>query len=248
MPKRYEEEWNALITGYKKFRERYFAKEQHIFEKLASEGQQPKTMVISCSDSRVDPSIILSCSPGDIFVARNVANLVPPFHDKPRNNSIGAALEFAVRFLQVQNIIVLGHSHCGGIKALLESKEDKTQSESSQEERFIYDWVKIAEPVKNTVLENYNAKPFKEQAKACEEQSLLLSLENLKTYPWIKNKISTGEIVLHAWRFDINDGVIQYYDQTSNKFEDLKAEDLRQISHKDGSKQSPEPTLLRAKL
>jgi carbonic anhydrase len=246
MPKRFEEEWNALIAGYKKFRERYFAHDHHIFEKLAKQGQHPKTMVISCSDSRVDPSIILSCAPGDIFVVRNVANLVPPFNDKPRNNSIGAALEFAVRYLEVQNIVVLGHSYCGGIKALLESKNTQAQNEISSEEIFIQDWVKIAEPVRDQVLETCKDQPHSTQAKACEEQVLLLSLKNLETYPWIHHKVKSGNLSLHAWRFDINDGIIQYYNQASKKFEDLSPENLKQVNQTE----KPEPALdlLRAKL
>jgi carbonic anhydrase len=227
MPKRFEEEMATLLAGYKQFRQRYFAQNEHVFKKLASQGQKPKTMIISCSDSRVDPSIILDCSPGEIFAVRNVANLVPTYFDRPKNESIGAALEFAVRYLGVQQIIVLGHSSCGGIKTLMEmdptqSNEDKT----SPEKTFIQDWVKIAKDAKDKTQAAHKDLPAAEKAKICEEQALLVSLKNLETYPWIKIKMQTGELSLHAWRFDIRAGLIQRYNQDTTHFEDLNPANL----------------------
>lgn len=221
MPKRYEEELFTLFSGYQKFRER-FTKYKPLFERLATHGQRPKTMVICCSDSRVDPTIILDCAPGEVFVVRNVANLVPAFDDKTRNNSIGAALQFAVLHLEVKNIILLGHSHCGGIGALLKSDESAFTNESaSLEEKFILDWVKIARIARQKVLSSSQYSSDAERAKACEEQALLVSLENLKTYPWIKERVEAEKIFLQAWRFDIGGGIIQHYNAETNMFEEL---------------------------
>jgi carbonic anhydrase len=222
MPKRYKEELESLIVGYSKFRERYLFKDFRMFTKLATHGQHPKTMFISCSDSRVDPYHILNCEPGDIFVFRNVANLVPHYEDRPKNEGIGAALEFAVRILKVQQIIVLGHSHCGGIKALMESDTAESKEKSpSLETQFIKDWVKVAAKARDKVFFTAKHLSPEQQAKELEEQALLVSYDNLKTYPWIHEAMEAQKLAIHLWRFDLREGKIKFFDFDSKVFEDL---------------------------
>ncbi len=134
-----------LIEGYKQFKEKYF-KNTKSFDDLVKYGQKPKVLVVACCDSRVDPSIVTNCNPGELFVVRNVANLVPPFDGDHRHHSTSAALEFGVMDLEVSDIIVFGHSHCGGIRALMESSEDENTSD------FITAWMSIAKPAKQQVL------------------------------------------------------------------------------------------------
>ena len=118
-----------LVNGFKNFRKSYFEKRSKVLQQLAEKGQSPQTMVICCSDSRVEPSILFGTGPGDLFVVRNVANLVPPFTSKD-NVSIGSALEYAVKILRVKDIIVMGHAHCGGVAALCKSINNDTEGEA----------------------------------------------------------------------------------------------------------------------
>ena len=214
----HDSEIDQFIRGYKKFRAHYFCKNKTnpLYEKLVAEGQNPKTMVITCSDARVDPSIILDVLPGELFVVRNVANLVPPYDNDPKHHGTSAALEFAVQTLQVQHIIVLAHSDCGGIRALLEAPE-------AQESSFISSWMNIAQAAKENVLTHHRDLPFEQQAQICEETALLISLNNLRTFPWIKDKIQAGQLSLHAWRFDLSTGIMTKFNETLNQFEPLIA-------------------------
>ena len=218
-----------LTVGYKKFREGFFSQNTEIFKNLATQGQKPKIMFISCSDSRVNTTTIMSCEPAEIFKVKNVANLVPSYFDKLKNMEIGAALEFAVRHLQVQHIIVMGHSGCGGIKALLESDTaEPGVKPPTTESGFIKNWVQIAKEARDKTLNKSKDLSSDERAKFCEEQALLVSMRNLETYPWIQLKIKAGELFLHAWRFDIGHGLIQCYNPNSKIFEELKSTDLGQ--------------------
>jgi carbonic anhydrase len=216
-----DKEINHFITGYKKFRSHYFCndKKNPLYKKLVREGQSPTTMVIACSDSRVDPSLILGAQPGELFVVRNVANLVPPCDNNPKHHGTSAALEFAVQTLKVSHIIVLGHSHCGGIRALLTAEQ---QSHQAHEHSFITSWTNIVSEAKEKVLATCKDQSLDAQEKVCEEHSLLISLRNLRTFPWIEEKVHSGTLTLHAWRFDLSTGIIQHFDEDQNKFEDLE--------------------------
>lgn len=212
-------EINRLIQGYEQFRNQYFNNPHNIlYEDLVKNGQNPKTMVIACSDSRVDPSIILNSSPGELFVVRNVANLVPPFDNDPKHHGTSAALEFAVQGLKVENIVILGHSHCGGIRALL--SEDKKLIGPKQAD-FISSWMSIAKEAKEKALAECKKQPIDHKEKICEEHSLAISMNNLLTFPWIEEKVKLGLLALHAWRFDLTNGVLQRFNPESKKFEDL---------------------------
>jgi len=204
---------SRLTSGYHKFKSQYFQDSRKLYEDLVKNGQSPKIMVIACSDSRVAPSIILNALPGELFVVRNVANLVPPFNEDSKPHGTSAALEFAVLSLQVTDIIVLGHSYCGGIKALLKSPEQSDSTKNS----FVTHWMGIATRAREETLKLCQNQPFEQQAKFCEEQTLLLSLKNLLTFPWIHKRVSEGTLSLHAWHFDLSTGMMRQYDPALEK-------------------------------
>jgi len=199
-----------FIAGFKKFQERYFSEDRELFERLR-QGQNPRALIIACSDSRVDPALLTGADPGDVFVVRNIANLVPPYKPGVGFASVPAALEFAVQVLLVEHVIVLGHSGCGGIHALME--------EPGPEGEFIGKWVGIAQPARDRVLGELPGKPPALQQRACEQAAILVSLENLMTYPWVRSRVRQGNLFLHGWYFDIAEGHLMHYDPARNLFE-----------------------------
>ncbi|MFT5702750.1 MAG: carbonic anhydrase [Rickettsiales bacterium] len=204
-----------IVSGYKKFRKKYFSGEDQLYQDLKN-GQSPKILVIACSDSRVDPAIILNCKPGDLFVVRNVANLVPPFTNDGGYHGTSAALEFGVLGLGIKHIIILGHSSCGGIQALV---EDSSQIKA---ENFISKWMEIAKPALQKTIQNYPSKNLGEKVGACAKFALIDSLNNLLTFPWIKNKVEDGNLSVRSWYFNIDSGVIEEFDVYKEQFMDLK--------------------------
>jgi len=207
-----------LVNGHKKFRQRYFEEDHSLYKGFVKYGQRPRFIVIACSDSRVDPSVIMNCQPGDLFVIRNVANLVPPCEIDTHYHGTSAALEFGIRNLKIKDIVVLGHSQCGGITALLESaKENKKFEENS----FLSKWMELAKPACNHTLLNHPNLSTLEQAEICGKTSILRSLENLNTFSWVNSKVKEEELFLHAWYFDLSTGTINFFDQKEQKFDAL---------------------------
>ncbi len=204
-----------FITGFRTFQNDYFGPESPQFEPL-KQGQNPKTMIIGCSDSRVDPAILTNCLPGEIFTVRNVANLVPPYEENGGFHGVSAALEFAVCHLGVEHIIVLGHSQCGGINALM------NDSCGCKGDSFISSWMSIAIPAREKVLAELPDKDFKLQQRAVEQAAILLSIENLLTFPWIDQRVADGIISLHGWYFDLNTGELFEYKPLKGLFQKLK--------------------------
>ena len=191
----------TLLNGHNQFHQKYFELEPLTFKKLVKDGQSPKTLVIACSDSRVDPSILFNSEPGDIFVIRNVANLVPPFEDDTSTcHGTSAAIEYAVKYLKVENIIILGHSHCGGIKALI--KDD------GNDHTFIDNWLYIAEDAKNKTLESNEN--FEDCCTTCEKMAIKTSLKNLRSFPFVEKEINAGNLELHGWYFSLETGLIEH--------------------------------------
>lgn len=168
-----------------------------MFERLAHVGQSPRAMVVACSDSRVDPTMIFNVEPGELFILRNVANLVPPYQPDLAFHATSAALEFAVRVLEVTDLIVMGHAMCGGIGVLLRGAPSGAGD-------FLMPWMRIAEPAKRRVLARASADPQAE----CEQESVKLSLENLLTFPWIAERVAQGQLTLTGSIFDIRSGVL----------------------------------------
>lgn len=211
---------DQLTEGYQRFYARYY-EQSNTYDSLVQNGQSPKTLVIACSDSRVDPAIILDCQPGELFVVRNVANLVPPYtHDPSDHHGTSAALEFAVTGLHVTDIIILGHSYCGGINALMNLDDSHGPSD------FIGAWMEIAKSAKKRVLEKFPHKNFPEQAHCCERESIISSLNNLNTFPWIKSRVKEGKLACHGWYFRLETGELSNYDSSIDSFVPLIHERL----------------------
>jgi carbonic anhydrase len=218
-----------LIKGMSGFKDRFYRIEPDRMKDLAEHGQSPAVLLIACSDSRVDPALLTGAAPGELFVVRNVANLVPPYQLEGKHDGARAAIEYAVRHLKVGHIIVLGHAHCGGIKALLGSL-----SGHPLESDFISSWVSMA----LDACFRYIIRPLSGDNKAgpgvevteidveslCQHQHLAEraairgSLTNLATYPWIKERLDTGEIRLHGWWFDIETGDLWCTDEDNTSF------------------------------
>ena len=186
-----------LIAGYRRFRATQWPERRATFQELAQHGQSPRAMVIACSDSRIDPAMIFAAGPGELFVIRNVANLVPPCAPDAEPHATSAALEFAVRVLEVADVIVMGHAMCGGIHALLEGSPHPVGD-------FLGPWLRIAEPAKQRALACATA----DRQTACEHEAVKVSLENLLTFPWIAERVNTARLRLHGAIFDIRSGVL----------------------------------------
>lgn len=198
-----------FIRGFSRFQQQYLS-EPALFDSL-KRGQNPGTLFISCCDSRVDPAFLTGSDPGDLFVVRNIANLVPPC-TQDASTGVSSAIEFAVCGLEVVRVIVLGHRRCGGIRALMEPKK------LAEETDFVGRWMKIAEPVRQGVLKELHNKTSDEQHKACEMASILHSLDNLLSYPWLKRRVEEGKLVLHGWYFDIETGALLAYSPRQQEF------------------------------
>jgi carbonic anhydrase len=207
------DEIRKLIDGFGRFRTKHFGTRDGLFERLTRHGQSPRIMVIACCDSRVDPAIITDCDPGDLFVVRNVANLVPPCETGGNYHGTSAALEFAVRFLQVRHVIVLGHARCGGIEALLRGRD-----RDSNFGQFIHPWMEIAAEARATVLSSGSDPTVESTARAAEQAAIRVSLRNLETFPWVRERIENGQLNLHGWYFDIQQGQLLRFDPTQSRF------------------------------
>ncbi len=185
--------FQKLIQGYFDFRKKYAIGDQSIMKHLAYEGQKPEIMVIACCDSRADPSLILQSDPGDLFIVRNVANIVPPYEADEGHHGTSAALEFGVCYLEVKHLIILGHSQCGGISALL-NRENLNQND------FITRWMSLID----MSASSYETDSFTKHA-------LAQSYKNCLTFPWIKKRVMEGKLAVHLWFFDIKEGEIFVY-------------------------------------
>ncbi|WP_413584402.1 carbonic anhydrase [Bdellovibrio sp. HCB274] len=204
-----------MMVGFRRFRERFFKEEQHSVYENLSTGQSPKTLMIACSDSRVDPAILFSSSPGEFFVIRNVANLVPPFESDRGFHGVSAAIEFAVVNLQVENIVILGHRQCGGIRSLF-------QPEVIREGGFVQQWMSIAEDAKNKVLATHAHSGLDQQCRECEKTSIVTSLDNLRTFPFIDFAVKNRGLQLIGVYFDLENGHLSFYDEVTEAFRELE--------------------------
>ena len=206
-----------FVAGFQRFQEKHFTGDGSLFVRLR-QGQSPRALVISCCDSRADPGMLLGAGPGDIFVVRNVANLVPPYRNGAEMPGIRADIEFAVKSLNVEHIIILGHSGCGGIRALMEG-----EGTTAHNYEFIGTWVNIARPAREQVLRELAGAPQTVQVRACEHGAIRLSLENVMTFPWIRERVERGALELHGWYFDIDAGELLAYSAEKSGFVPLVA-------------------------
>jgi carbonic anhydrase len=200
------------MQGYRRYRDGPYEQTRPLIEDLVSRGQHPEVAVIACSDSRVDPAILFQADPGDLFVVRNVANLVPPMEEEGTYHGTSAALEFAILGLGVKHLIVLGHAHCGGIKLMM----DPEPYDSSF--KFVPSWVSMLAAAHRRVLATMSMAGDEACTRACEQNAVLVSLENLTTFPWVRQRVESGELQLHGWYVDIAVPELSAYDWEAGKF------------------------------
>ncbi len=205
------ESYKKLITGYRKFKESHL---KGADSPALDIKQNPNALVISCCDSRVVPNFILGAAAGEIFSVRNIANLVPPYDERHSSyHGTSAALEYAVKFLKVENIIILGHTKCGGVEALVNGGIKNGTD-------FVGKWMEIAKPALLEALKHQN-NDFAATCACCEKESLKVSLANLKTFPFIQQAVNDGRLQLHAMLFDISACVLSRYNEETALFEEI---------------------------
>ncbi|MBZ8134717.1 carbonic anhydrase [Afifella sp. IM 167] len=190
-----------LLEGYRAFRDSRLPTEQSRFRELAEIGQSPEIMVIGCCDSRVSPEVIFDASPGELFVVRNVANLVPPYSPSSSQHGVSSAIEFAVQALKVKHIVVLGHARCGGIRAFAEQEQPLSPGD------FIGKWMSLIAPATERVAARHSI-PAEEYLERLEQASILQTLDNLRTFPFVAGREEAGELALHAAYFDVATGLL----------------------------------------
>lgn len=196
----------SLLKGHQSFYMEYYDSDCDLFDNLVKHGQAPKFMVICCSDSRVDPSVVFSCKPGELFVVRQVANIVPTHTETEVASSTNLALRFAVNQLNIKHIVVLGHTFCGGIEQLLSANE------------LTCPWMKALKNVRLETQFQYRNLVHEEQVEQCGKLALLQSYKNLTSYPVVKERVEKELINLYAWRFDLDTGQLSMYDDKENTF------------------------------
>jgi carbonic anhydrase len=204
----------TLLNGFRKFRKLYFEKAPHLYRDLLSQGQNPRFAVVACSDSRVDPAIVLQTAPGDIFAVRNVAALVPPHEVGGHYHSTSAALEFAVTELSVEHIIVIGHAHCGGVAAMVHGREGGDIGGN-----FITAWTGLLHEARERALAAEPGLAGDALLAASERQSVRLSLENLTTFRFIREAVAAGDLQLHGWYLNIFEGELEIWNSDNEIFE-----------------------------
>ncbi|GGY97238.1 carbonic anhydrase [Novosphingobium colocasiae] len=202
-----------LLDGYRRFRDTGWTPHRERWATLG-EGQQPEVMIIACSDSRVDPTQIFDVSPGEIFVVRNVAALVPPFETTPGHHGVSAALEFAVQVLKVKEIVVMGHGMCGGCKAAL---TQELRGNEPGEGGFIADWIALLDEAREPVAAEFGTEG-RSAERQMEQAAVQVSLDNLMTFPCIRRKVGKGELKLRGAFFAISDGVLHLMDEETGQF------------------------------
>jgi carbonic anhydrase len=202
-----------LIDGYRRFRENDWARERERWSELA-EGQSPQVMILSCADSRVDPATIFDARPGEIFVARNIAGLAPPYETSSGFHGVSAALEFAVTQLKVGEILVMGHGLCGGCAAALTGQFDDTEP---GEGHFIADWVRMLNSARDEVRARHRELD-RDAFLDMEREAVKVSLANLRTFPWISEREDSGELKLHGAHFSVAEGRLYILNEAEGDF------------------------------
>jgi carbonic anhydrase len=205
-----------LIEGYEAFRAGHEGSQAARYRMLAERGQNPTIMMIGCCDSRVPPEVIFGAGPGEIFVARNVANLVPPYSPDHAFHGTSAALEFGVIALGVQHLVIMGHGRCGGIRAALEDSAPLSTGD------FIGSWMTIAAEPAAAVLADATLTPAQRQ-RALELAVVQLSVRNLMTFPWIASRVASGALQLHGAWFDVGEGLLHVLDHETGLFAPVDA-------------------------
>jgi carbonic anhydrase len=203
----------TLTDRYRRFKHRIYVPNADSYEELATFGQNPEVMIVSCCDSRVDPETIFNAMPGELFVARNVANLIPPFELGGKFHGVSAAIEFAVLNLRVKHIVILGHANCGGVKAALD------QSAAIQtESMFISRWMSMLDEARLSVLASHQTKSAEERLTALEQEGVKTSIKNLRSFPFVREREEKGKLNLHGGHFDIKTGTLSILNHSRGEF------------------------------
>jgi carbonic anhydrase len=204
-----------FVVGNETFQQTYFKKHEAQLLSLVKEGQNPRALFIGCSDSRVIPDLIIQSNPGDLFVIRNVGNFVAPYKPDEDFHSTAAGIEYAVGVLEVSEIIICGHSHCGAIEALYKSSCDTSMVHTAK-------WLTLGEKAKTMAMLALGDSADKtELLRATEYLSIVTQIENLLTYPYVKKLVEDDKLFIHGWYYDIETGGIEYYDPDSYQFRPL---------------------------
>jgi carbonic anhydrase len=201
-----------LVQGYRDFLKEQYRHEAETYKALADQGQAPRTMVVACCDSRVDPSRIFSAKPGELFIVRNVANLVPPFEPLGDYHGTSAALEFAITSLGVANVVVLGHARCGGVHGFIQGQGLPPAGS------FIGKWISLLKPAWGEIIQSGARLDAAGRQRALEQASIRYSLDNLRTFPFVKERVDAGSLALHGGFFDIATGELESYDAETKSF------------------------------
>ncbi len=206
-----------IVSGYEDFKNKKFKKYKNRFVDLVQQGQKPKVLFIACCDSRVAPSLITSTNPGDMFIVRNIGNMVAPFAPDNEHHSTAAAIEYAVSVLNVSDIIICGHSHCGAIAGLYKDMKD---------DKFVHiqKWLELGSNAKNYVYLHYPNATKQEKLEITEKVSVVFGLVNLLTYPEVEKRVEEGRLNLRGWYYKIESGELEYYDDESSTFKPLESE------------------------
>jgi carbonic anhydrase len=211
-----------LVEGYRDFLTGRLPLEQSRYRELAEHGQSPEIMIIGCADSRVSPEVIFNARPGEMFVVRNVANLVPPYAPDGRAHGVSAALEFGVAALKVKHIVVLGHAQCGGVRAFAEDAEPLTPGD------FIGKWMSLMAPAAEKVGPRGN-RSMADYLTLLEQANVALSLDNLLTFPRLRAFVEAGQIKTHGAYFGVATGRLSVRDAATGEFRPIAAEDYARL-------------------
>jgi carbonic anhydrase len=206
---------DKLVQGYRGYRDGSYENSRPLIEDLVTRGQRPDIAIVACSDSRVDPAILFQSDPGDLFMVRNVANLVPPMEEEGTYHGTSAALEFAVLGLGVKHLIVLGHAHCGGIRLMMDPLPEGAAF------KYVSPWVSMLAAAHRRVLATMGQADEAARIRACEQNAVLVSLENLTTFSWVRERVEAGELELHGWYVDIAVPELSAFDWETGKFEPI---------------------------
>lgn len=213
---------DRLLEGFATFRTQYYPRHRELYEKLAREGQSPRVLIIGCADARVDPAILTQTQPGDLFVVRNVGAIVPPSQRDHQFHGTSSAIEFAVRGLEVEHLVILGHALCGGLRALYEG-DDSPLSDYD----FLFNWVKIAQPAKDAVL---GAMPkdaaVEDIRRAIEQASVINTIANLMTFDWLVERVKAGTLLVHGWYFDMTYAQLHAFNPQTCVFDKVDIGDI----------------------
>ena len=206
---------DGLVEGYRRFRGGAYRRQRQRYDELACKGQQPQVMVIACCDSRVDPTIVFDSAPGEMFVLRHIAALVPPCERDGKHHSASAAIEFAVTQLGVSDVVVFGHGGCGGIAASLSRRFDQAPECDGG---FVRNWMEIVAPERDRVVAAAAVSVDVDAQRALELAAIRLSIANLRSFPFVDARERAGRLRLHGAFFDIADGVLRLLDTDAGRF------------------------------